>query len=117
MADPNLRTPYVQQWNIGVQREMKGIVLDARYVGNHGTKLLRAIDMNQININADTYPLTAVYVGDADYRLVSLQHVRSLVRGEIRRGLRDSQDIRTPRKGFEVSGCHAAILRFANVGI
>jgi hypothetical protein len=52
MADPNLRTPYVQQWNFGVQREMKGIVLDARYVGNHGTKLLRAIDMNQININA-----------------------------------------------------------------
>ena len=53
MADPNLRTPYVQQWNIGVQRELKGgLLLDARYVGNHGTKLLRAVDLNQININA-----------------------------------------------------------------
>ena len=52
IADPNLRTPYVQQWTIGVQREMKGIMLEARYVGNHGTKLLRALDYNQINLNA-----------------------------------------------------------------
>ncbi len=52
MADPNLRTPYVQQWNFGVQHELQGMIFEARYVGNHGTKLLRAIDMNQININA-----------------------------------------------------------------
>lgn len=53
MADPNLRTPYVQQWNIGVQRELRGgLLLEARYVGNHGTGLLRAVDLNQININA-----------------------------------------------------------------
>jgi hypothetical protein len=52
MADPNLRSPYVQQWNLGVQRELKGWILEARYVGNHGTKLLRALDFNQININA-----------------------------------------------------------------
>jgi hypothetical protein len=52
MSDPNLRSPYVQQWNIGIQHEMKGVVFEARYVGNHGTKLLRALDFNQININA-----------------------------------------------------------------
>ena len=52
MADPNLKTPYVQQWNVGVQHELKGVVLEARYVGNHGTKLLRAVDLNQININS-----------------------------------------------------------------
>lgn len=52
MPDPNLRTPYVQQWNIGIQREVKGFILEGRYVGNHATKLLRAIDLNQININA-----------------------------------------------------------------
>jgi hypothetical protein len=52
MADPNLRTPYVQQWNIGIQRDVKGFLVDVRYVGNHGTKLLRALDYNQININA-----------------------------------------------------------------
>ncbi len=52
MSDPNLRSPYVTQWNIGVQREFKGLILEGRYVGNHGTKLLRALDMNQININS-----------------------------------------------------------------
>jgi hypothetical protein len=52
MADPNLRTPYVQQWNIGIQRQVKAFVVDVRYIGNHGTKLLRALDYNQININA-----------------------------------------------------------------
>ncbi|HXS95675.1 MAG TPA: TonB-dependent receptor [Candidatus Limnocylindrales bacterium] len=53
MADPNLRTPYVQQWNVGVQHEVKGgIIVEARYVGNHGVKLLRALDFNQVNINA-----------------------------------------------------------------
>jgi hypothetical protein len=52
MADPNLRSPYVQQWNIGIQHEFKGFVLEGRYIGNHGVKLLRALDYNQININA-----------------------------------------------------------------
>jgi Carboxypeptidase regulatory-like domain/TonB dependent receptor-like, beta-barrel len=52
MADPNLRSPYVQQWNIGIERDIKGVILDVRYVGNHGTKLLRALDYNQIDINA-----------------------------------------------------------------
>jgi hypothetical protein len=52
MPDPNLRSPYVQQWNIGIERDVKGFVVDLRYVGNHGTKLLRALDYNQININA-----------------------------------------------------------------
>lgn len=52
IADPNLRTPYVQQWNIGIQRDVKGFLVEVRYVGNHGTKLLRALDYNQININA-----------------------------------------------------------------
>jgi hypothetical protein len=52
MPDPNLRSPYVQQWNIGIERDVKGFVVDVRYVGNHGTKLLRALDYNQINVNA-----------------------------------------------------------------
>jgi len=52
IPDPNLRAPYVQQWNIGIERDVKGAILDVRYVGNHGTKLLRALDYNQININA-----------------------------------------------------------------
>ncbi len=55
LVDPNLRTPYVQEWNFGLQHEMKGIVLEASYIGNHAIKLLRQIDYNQININQGGY--------------------------------------------------------------
>ncbi len=34
MVDPNFKTPYMDQWNFGVQRELpSSIVLDANYVG------------------------------------------------------------------------------------
>ena len=47
--DPELRTPYVQQWNIGLQhRIMQDTAVELRYVGNHGVKLSRAIDLNQV---------------------------------------------------------------------
>ncbi|WP_321474601.1 carboxypeptidase regulatory-like domain-containing protein [uncultured Paludibaculum sp.] len=52
MPDPNLRTPYVQQYTFGIQHEIKGTVIEARYLGNHGVKLLRAFDYNQVLINA-----------------------------------------------------------------
>jgi hypothetical protein len=55
MPDPNLRTPYIQQWNIGIEHDFRGFLLDLRYVGNHGTKLLRALDFNQIDINASGF--------------------------------------------------------------
>jgi carboxypeptidase family protein len=49
--DPNLRTPYVQQWNLGIQREiLRDTVAEVRYVGNHGIKLTRGIDINQQRI-------------------------------------------------------------------
>jgi len=51
IPSPNLTAPYVQQWNVGVQRLIKGTVLDVRYVGNHGTKEIRGIDYNQVLIN------------------------------------------------------------------
>jgi len=50
VPDPGLATPYVQQWNIGVQHEWKGTVFDLRYVGNHSTKMFRAFDYNQVLI-------------------------------------------------------------------
>jgi hypothetical protein len=46
--DRNLRTPYVQQWNLGFQYELtKDLLVEARYVGTKGTKLLQAIAFNQ----------------------------------------------------------------------
>jgi hypothetical protein len=49
--DPGLVTPYVQQWNVGIEHAVKSMVFAVRYVGNHGTKLLRAIDLNQVIIS------------------------------------------------------------------
>ena len=46
--DRNLRTPYVQQWNLGFQFELtKNLMIEARYVGTKGTKLLQAVAFNQ----------------------------------------------------------------------
>ena len=46
--DPNQRTPYIQQFNIGVQYELwPDVVLDVAYVGNKGTKLNGFRNLNQ----------------------------------------------------------------------
>ena len=47
-VDPNLRTPYVQNYNLNIQRELfRNGVLEVGYVGSHGTKLFRYRDINQ----------------------------------------------------------------------
>jgi len=49
--ETGLRTPYVQNWNFSIQRQIvKDFTLDLRYVGNKGTKLLRASNVNEANI-------------------------------------------------------------------
>ncbi len=50
-VDPNLVTPYVQQWSFSVQREVLKGVVEVRYVGNRSTKQFRAFDLNQVLIN------------------------------------------------------------------
>jgi hypothetical protein len=45
--DPNLRTPYTQQYNFGVQRQIaKDYVLQVGYVGSKNTHLLGTVEMN-----------------------------------------------------------------------
>ena len=55
LPNPDLETPFVQEWTFGVEHEVKGAIVSARYVGNHGTKLLRALDYNQILFNANGF--------------------------------------------------------------
>lgn len=50
IPDPGLVTPYVQQWNLSVQREIARGILEIRYVGNRSTKQFRAFDYNQVQI-------------------------------------------------------------------
>jgi hypothetical protein len=54
--DANQRTPYIQQYNIGVQYElMPDLVLDVAFVGNKGTKLngFRNLNQRAVITNAD----------------------------------------------------------------
>lgn len=49
--DPNLETPMVEQYSVGVQREFFGnMALEVRYVGSRSKNLARGIDINQIDI-------------------------------------------------------------------
>jgi hypothetical protein len=53
--DPNMRTPYVQQYNVNVQYEfVKNWLLEVGYVGSKGTKLLQTVTLNQASYNPTT---------------------------------------------------------------
>ena len=46
--NPNLRTPYVNNWNIDIQHAItNNLSIDVGYVGNHGSKLLGKLNENQ----------------------------------------------------------------------
>jgi hypothetical protein len=50
-SNPVMRTPYVQNWNFSIQRELgRGMVFEARYVGNKGTHIWHAYSLNETNI-------------------------------------------------------------------
>jgi hypothetical protein len=57
-VDRNLKTPYVQQWNLGFQYEItKDLLIEARYVGTRGRNLLQAVAFNQsYNLNDPDTP-------------------------------------------------------------
>ncbi len=47
-VDRNLRTPYVSKWNLDIQHAIThDLSIDVAYVGNHGTKLVGLLDLNQ----------------------------------------------------------------------
>ncbi len=48
--DPNLKIPYVQSWNVGIQRQLsRNTAIEVRYTGNHGLKEWRTINLNEVN--------------------------------------------------------------------
>ncbi len=50
-VNPNLRSPYVESWNVGIQRQFPGNnVLQVNYVGNHSVGLWMSYDLNEVNI-------------------------------------------------------------------
>jgi hypothetical protein len=50
VINPNIKTPYVQDWNVRYQREIaRGTVLSVQYVGNKGTHLWHYQNINETN--------------------------------------------------------------------
>ena len=50
-VDPNITSPYVEQWNFGIQRQLPGnTVFEVNYVGNHSVHLWMNSDLNETNI-------------------------------------------------------------------
>lgn len=49
--NPNIRQPYVQQWNFGIQRQIgQNSALEVRYVGNHSLHEWLSYNINELNI-------------------------------------------------------------------
>jgi hypothetical protein len=47
-VNPNIRTPYVENWNLDIQHAItNNLSIDVGYVGNHGAKLLGELNINQ----------------------------------------------------------------------
>ena len=47
-VDPNLKTPYVENFNLGIQHQFgSNLSLEVGYVGNHGARLTGFADINQ----------------------------------------------------------------------
>ncbi|MCI0390572.1 MAG: carboxypeptidase-like regulatory domain-containing protein [Acidobacteria bacterium] len=54
--DPNLKTPYVQSWTFGVQREIaKNMAVEVRYVGNRSLRGWTEYNLNEINIVENSF--------------------------------------------------------------
>ncbi|HXW56930.1 MAG TPA: carboxypeptidase-like regulatory domain-containing protein [Candidatus Cybelea sp.] len=50
-VNPNIKSPYVQNWSLGVQRELPGNwVVEFNYVGNHSVHMWDSYDLNEVNI-------------------------------------------------------------------
>ncbi|MBV9294763.1 MAG: TonB-dependent receptor, partial [Acidobacteriaceae bacterium] len=47
VLDPNLKNPYTQAWNAGIQRQLgSGMTLEVNYVGSGSHRLFRSVDGN-----------------------------------------------------------------------
>ena len=55
LINPKLKTPYDQQFALAIQHEFKGTIIEARFIGNHATRLLRGFDLNQENITSNGF--------------------------------------------------------------
>lgn len=75
--DPGLRMGYTQSWSFGIQRELtKNTALEVRYVGNHGTKLWRQLNLNEVNVFENGF-LSEFKIAQENLRLARLANPAS----------------------------------------
>ena len=61
-VDPNLRTPYVMNYNLGIQHQFgNNLSLEVGYIGNRGERLTGFRDVNQTNPATGTQPYGTQY--------------------------------------------------------
>jgi hypothetical protein len=47
-VDPNLRTPYIENWFVGIQRQvLNGTVVELNYIGSAGRHLFNSVNLNR----------------------------------------------------------------------
>ena len=64
VTERNFRTPYVQSWNLNIQRQFNAAVaFEMGYVGSKGTRLTRLYDANQDGTNANYYQIAVLATG------------------------------------------------------
>ncbi len=62
--DRNIRTPYLQQYNMSVQYEVaRDLLLELAYVGTHGLNLFRQVAINQARLASPQNPITNEVTG------------------------------------------------------
>jgi hypothetical protein len=53
---PEMKIPYVQSWNFGIQRELgKNMALEVRYVGNLSLQALTSFSLNELNYQSNGF--------------------------------------------------------------
>jgi len=73
ITDLNLRTPYVQNWNLNIQQQINpAVAFEVGYVGSKGTKLTRLYDKNQ-DLTNPNYAVIDVFSGGANSTYNALQ--------------------------------------------
>lgn len=97
LVDPHLRTPYVYQYNLGIQQQLPGgMVLETGYVGYDAHKLTSLVDVNPFPLGSNTRlydpdPTNSIYsqmlefqnVGVADYNALQVNLSRRYANGTL----------------------------------
>lgn len=68
--NPNLTTPYNQQWNVTLERQIRSVGLSIAYVGSRAVNLLYGRNINQIA--ASTTPFSASRQPNPDFDTITM---------------------------------------------